>query len=291
MEKKDAMKTLKGFYDKSAPFSIREALDTVIPELKESQDERIKKEIIDIVKSQKEQQCHIDGSVYDKMIAWLERQGEQILANSAKTCKDEQKPADKVEPKFKVGDWVVQEKIGVYKVIEVCESWYEVVDSKDKHYSIGFDKEYMCHLWTIKDAKDGDVLVTPNKNIFIFKNIKGTGIYDYCGFYFRVFHPEDSCVNGTIWSELPNDYLPATKEQRDTLEKAMKDAGWEFDFTKKELMKIEKKLTWSEEDEDLMKWSVDNLTELKDRFGNEYGKVGKCIDWIKSLKQRIRVKV
>ena len=31
----------------------------------------------------------------------LEKQSEQILANSAKTCKNEQKPTDKVEPKFK----------------------------------------------------------------------------------------------------------------------------------------------------------------------------------------------
>ena len=30
----------------------------------------------------------------DKAIAWLEKQGEQILANSAQTCKDEQKPAE-----------------------------------------------------------------------------------------------------------------------------------------------------------------------------------------------------
>ena len=27
------------------------------------------------------------------------------------------------------------------------------------------------------------------------------------------------------------------------------------------------------------------------RFGNKYGKVGKCIDWLKSLKQRIGVNV
>lgn len=41
---------------------------------------------------------------------------------------------------------------------------------------------------------------------------------------------------------------------------------------------------WSEEDEDLLKWSINNLTELKDRYGEGYGKVGKCIDWLKSLR-------
>ena len=33
------------------------------------------------------------AKVCKESIAWLEKQGEQILANSAKTCKDEQKTA------------------------------------------------------------------------------------------------------------------------------------------------------------------------------------------------------
>ena len=45
---------------------------------------------------------------------------------------------------------------------------------------------------------------------------------------------------------------------------------------------------WSEEDEELVKWSIHNLTELKDRYGEEYGKVGKCIDWLKSLQDRVQ---
>ena len=57
------------------------------PELKESEDEKIRKEIISALKY-----ANCKG-VYDKHIAWLEKQGEQNLANSAKTCKDEQKPA------------------------------------------------------------------------------------------------------------------------------------------------------------------------------------------------------
>ena len=41
MEKKEAMKILKDFHDKSALFSVRTALDTIIPELAESEDKRI----------------------------------------------------------------------------------------------------------------------------------------------------------------------------------------------------------------------------------------------------------
>lgn len=52
------------------------------------------------------------------------------------------------------------------------------------------------------------------------------------------------------------------------------------------LEKQSEKSTWSEEDERLYKLSVENLTELMHRFGEEYGKVGDCINWFKSIKDR-----
>ena len=61
-------------------------IEELIPELKESEDERIRKELIEFVKSR--------GGFKQEYIDWLEKQGEQ-------------KPADKVEPKFKVGDKVL----------------------------------------------------------------------------------------------------------------------------------------------------------------------------------------
>ena len=52
------------------------------------------------------------------------------------------------------------------------------------------------------------------------------------------------------------------------------------------LEKQTEKPTWSEEDEKLYKLSVENLTELMHRFGEEYGKVGDCINWFKSINDR-----
>ena len=43
---------------------------------------------------------------------------------------------------------------------------------------------------------------------------------------------------------------------------------------------------WGGEDENILKLSLENLTELKDRFGERYGKVGDCISWLQSLKDR-----
>ena len=111
--------------------------EVIFPELKESEDEKIRKELIDYHRSMA---AAADDYVHEVWIDWLEKQSER-------------KPADKAEPKFKVGNWVVQENIGVYKVIEICKSWYEVIDAEDNHYSISFDKEYMCHLWTIQYFK------------------------------------------------------------------------------------------------------------------------------------------
>lgn len=83
---------------------------------------------------------------------------------------------------------------------------------------------------------------------------------------------------------------PATKEQRDLLFQKMKEAGYEWDADKKELKKVEQKPAWSEDDKVLLKLSLENLTELKDRFGEGYGNVGKCIKWLESLKDRVQPK-
>lgn len=50
-------------------------ITSIFPELCELEDEKVRRAIIDIIKSQKEQQCHIDSTIYDEMLAWLEKQG------------------------------------------------------------------------------------------------------------------------------------------------------------------------------------------------------------------------
>lgn len=50
----------------------------------------------------------------------------------------------------------------------------------------------------------------------------------------------------------------------------------------------QKPVEWSEEDENLFNLSLENLLELRNRFGEKYGKVGDCIPWLKSLKERMK---
>jgi hypothetical protein len=253
---------------------------------------------------------------------------------------------NKDKTKFKVGDWVVRKDgkpffngnhYAQITVIDKEQYWFDSgtwLETKD------------IRLWTIQDAKDGDVLIN-GSNIFIFHFINDTRLMGYCHvntddgrFYDDIGKNECFCLIDAVVN-------PATKEQRDTLMKAMTDAGWKFDFKKKELMKIEfsdvgheyysellkndksdniadyayqcaycmshdwaienptwdnvqsacrlgakwqKKHDvsegWSEEDKNLMYDTLSNLTELKDRFGEEYGRTGDCIEWLKSLKDR-----
>ena len=74
MEKKEAMKILKDFHDKSALFSVRTALDTIIPELRESEDERVRKELIRAFKSLNTIKVW-NGIERTNILAWLEKQG------------------------------------------------------------------------------------------------------------------------------------------------------------------------------------------------------------------------
>ena len=75
MEKKEAMKILKDFHDKSALFSVRTALETALPELAESEDEKIRKTLIEYFNAYpKDYYGELKKS---HMLAWLEKQGQK----------------------------------------------------------------------------------------------------------------------------------------------------------------------------------------------------------------------
>lgn len=158
---------------------------------------------------------------------------EQILKLIDENENDEQRPDDKIEPKFnfKVGQWIVATGKCVYLISKIDGFNITLIDTNgDEHV---FDASSLddAHEWTIQDAKDGDVLI--NKNYmgefpFIFKETKPSNIktdmpnpltvLGYCGIGGAGFvYPK----NGG-WGDTANCiYYPATKEQRDVLMKAM----------------------------------------------------------------------
>ena len=167
---------------------------------------------------------------------WLEKQAEQ-------------KPTVETKLKIEKGKWYICISQfcnciegRTYKAI----SDSRLVDDFGTEYDMHSDAYKYFRLWTIQDAKDGDVLVDEDNNIGIHKEIEGlywnSYIYLGCDGKLRGFS-----IGG---SHKQANTRPATKKQHDLLFQKMHEAGYEWDAEKKELKKVEQNPTkWSEEDE------------------------------------------
>lgn len=162
------------------------------------------------------------------------------------------KAYDKVEPKFKEGDWVVYDH-RAYQVVELPKEGYINLGLR-RNEKIEFAPSGYCRPWIIQDAKDGDVLVMQKTNvtyetIFIFNKIENNRIIQYLH-YFTTDTGEEVCEARSIDGFLGfvgTIVHPATKEQRDLLFQKMHEEGYEWDDKQKQLKKIEQKPAWSEE--------------------------------------------
>ena len=254
-----------------------------------SEDEMIRKELLDFCKNRAE--YYPNDPKYENIsawIAWLEKQGEQ-------------KPADRVKLMFKVGDWIIYDR-HISKVKDMDSEGYLVEDTygdegilpkefAEKHY----------HLWTIAEAKDGDVLAD-DRAILLFRNLGNKNWKDVISYYavletnlnnwFSISDDEE------YWGKVEDCELnPATKKQRDTLMKAMAGAGYTFDFEKKELKNIGQKTA------DIERGAKGNEREIPNSAWNEedectlngiladYKSMCKTYrDWLESLKNRVQTK-
>ncbi len=348
----EALEKAKKLYEKG---TITESIDYIFPELKESEDDRIRKAIIEGLREMKSSFHTISSIKIDNAIAWLEKQEsvEEIVAR----CKDswynegkiagmaegltddvkyqqgwhdaiekqsEQNPIinvpsrevilsiwdlgnkwnkltngsistefgdaldyiqkhwheseyylrenkadniNKIEPKFKVGDWIVNNNNGgVYQVTEIRDDEYCLwpLDAEIRGYLriIDVDNEY--HLWTIKNAKEGDILASNNGMIMLVKESRcsswGYRLSYHCAvLHDGTFEPKDFHVN-------PEKFFPATKKQRDILFQKMKKNGYDFDFKKKELKKIEEEVNGED-------YGIDGLYHAQTILEKTLGKV------------------
>lgn len=156
-----------------------------------------------------------------------------------KENKGEQNLADKIEPKFKVGDWILysgDHYEGVRHITKINKNGYYIKRNGLPHGIIPFNHERCMRLWTINDAKDGDVLATKD-TVFIFKHIDKAGL-SLCKSYCEVIGNSEL---GLGFDFSINNVHPATKEQRELLFQKMKENGYEWDDEKKELKEIEQK--------------------------------------------------
>lgn len=242
----------------------KQSLENIFPELKESEDERIRKAIIEsLPKHGYLPQTNIN--VKDA-VSWLEKQSKKPQGKSALEAINEEKvdnqncvkPTDKVEPIFKVGEWLTENHPNNYarfvQILEIVnvqgKKRYRI--SRDLHNDEDIVEcrfvEDNWHHFNMQDAKDGDVLVCENGWTCIFKTLVNDKTFSsYCFMDSMKWFCETGSECHTLEDEFVKAYngkiYPATKEQRDTLMKAITDAGYEWNADKKELKKVEQNPT------------------------------------------------
>lgn len=172
-----------------------------------------------------------------KNIAWLEKQSEKPQGKSAlEAAKEEKvdnqncvKPVDEVEPKFKVGDFIVNDYC-MGRIVEITNDAYLL----DTEQGIPFSS-HSTRLWDItKDANDGDVLsYRDGQWIFIYKGIVTKDAFKY----YVLLSEKGIFVNDEAFSLLSSCITPATKEQRHLLFQEINKAGYIWNPDKKELLK------------------------------------------------------
>lgn len=211
----------------------------------------------------------------------------------------EQNPVDKVEPKFKNGQWIVW-KDKCYKV-NYNGCGYELVDQDGLSTSLEYDTiDENAHIWDVTtDANDGDVLCYKNENenelrIFIYKN---GHIHYHCCYYNGHLTTVDSFF--VVEKYLLCYIHPATKEQCELLFQKMKEEGYKWNNKNKELKKFHvidegkdemdycftkmmngEKISsvWSEEDEK----RLDTICGLLEDIPSHQ-------NWLRTLKDRVQL--
>ena len=222
---------------------------------------------------------------------FLEKQGEQkgTLCDTCKkaqpshSCQDitalgrcalekrsEQKLADKVEPKFHEGEWIVTPANKVLQITSIEGTSYKF-DNESHYWEICYCDE-QCHLWTIQDAKNGDILISCGLP-FIFKEWKNN-----CVSYGGINSDGNFIESGWCSWCSSIGVTPSAKEQRDLLFQKMKEAGYKWDAERKELIKIEQKQVIDYPDS----LPKDNW-ELTHEFVEKFGRIPKDEDELNAL--------
>lgn len=148
---------------------------------------------------------------------------------------------------FKVGDWVMY----CGKPYQITGLNYDTFTLTSCDGSYFFNKvkstnEPVFHLWTIQDARPGDVLYTPKgcgvEGIFLiegWKQVDNTGRTLCSNVGYRI--EDDEIIVGGLgaiwWKGVIDPFYPATKEQRDLLFEKIRENGFEYDSKKKRYIK------------------------------------------------------
>lgn len=256
MDRNEAIKIVKGHYPVNKPM-LNEALKFLIPELKESEDEnadeKVRQALVKLVTNHSSMDLFIEYDIHlDEALSWLKKQGEHAKFRDSIQVGDKitrnqdgvlvnlsqlKRIANKVKPKFKIGDWIIDSLGNTIRVTDIKDDFYVVENLYVHNYD--FDRasaDLSCHLWSIQYAEPGDVLVAENGWTCIFRKLEQKTFQSYCFMAStHNFYPVGS--EHTLDDRICGKMYPATKEQRDLLFQKIHEAGYVWDAEKKKLRK------------------------------------------------------
>ena len=220
------------------------SMEDIFPELKESEDERMIKSFKRLIDAYYDVNFPTpEGFERKDMIAWLEKQGEQ-------------KPSDKVEPKFKVGDYIERKDgLGCHaKIICIGENVY------------GCEK-----LIYPEDSSPFFDLMFENQDEFrVSSDFQQKPSWS---------KEDEQNLNGIVATMEEDAQLP-----KDTIKRL---CNW----LKSIKGRIQPKQEWSEDDENHVKSMLSTIECCKVQFPNSPAVVeayNADAEWIKSIKDRVQ---
>jgi hypothetical protein len=242
---KEALDKAKIYYNSTNSSNNKEILAKIFPELEESEDDRVKKDIISMINiCRKEYERDNDNDACEranKCIDWIKKQGnpmdtlQEANKKIGELVEDNYYLKKQIEQKidsrsnFKIGDWVIFKDTDLDKISKFDDDKV-IFESGEWVYVNDLTRGDFRH-WTIEDAKPGDVLAA-YECLVLFKEINGWNIKCYCTYHYLNIEKffTNTLQNKTAFS-------PATHKERDLLFQKIKDAGYEWNSKKLELKK------------------------------------------------------
>lgn len=137
-----------------------------------------------------------------------------------------------VGPRFHEGNWIVFNGLTLY-VKEVVKGFYRTISKGGIPNSYDWDIDSIARLWTINDAKDGDVVCYKDEISLYKHDIKNCTKHGttFGGFVYHCGYDGKRFITDSLYSLTEQDKInihPATKEQRDLLFQKMKEAGYKW---------------------------------------------------------------
>lgn len=219
---------------------------------------------------------------------WSEKQGKSKSFDYENANIQRKDSAPKVEPKFKVGDWVVRGNT-IAQILDIQEQYYIGLDIYGNDFtSSRFLSDDKIHRWTIEDAQPGDVIVLKNEDIYwiiLFKSIKSFEGKDISYYVLKSADDTELIINETCYAYDLNYLYPATTKQQQILFKAIENTGYEWDNEEKVLRKLEvsNKPKWTEKDQEY----VDDLENYFIEIQLLKHDKRDVVAWLKTIKQRM----